>query len=184
MTRCEFLEEIYKESGFLPPHKRRSVMAHFNGLFTGYDSDLDVIDKLGTPQEALKSYLNTSRVTSKIPKPLLIAALLLLSPFILDAAIIVSVLTVVLFLFAAIVLFLIPVLGISLWLDGIEIIFRSIPQAVILADKLWQIGIGFMQFAAGIVILLIVYKLYSKLIPWITGRFCKLHHWIEKKRTK
>lgn len=159
-------------------------MSHFNSLFTGYDSDLDVIEKLGTPQDALRSYLNTSRVTSKIPKPLFIAAVLLLSPFIAYFAIFASVLAAVIFVFAIILLITIPLIGFSFWFNGMEIIFRSIPQAVILADKLWQIGIGLMQFAAGIAILLLVYKLYSKLIPWILGRFSALYHKIEKRRSK
>ena len=110
--------------------------------------------------------------------------MLLLAPFILDASIIVSVLAFVLLVAAILVLFLIPALGISLWIDGMEIIWRSIPLHIILADKLWQIGIGCMQFAAGVVIILLVYKLYSKLIPWILGRFSALYHRIEKRRTK
>lgn len=184
MNKTEFLEIIHRECGFLPGSKRRQITAYFSNLLRDYDNDTDVSLVIGNPEEALRSRLDHKKTKSSIPKPLFIIALLLLAPIALEVAFIVFALLAVFMIFMLILLLIIPLTGILLWLDGIEIIFRSIPQAVILADKLWQIGIGFMQFAAGIVILVLVYKLYSKLIPWILGRFSALYHRIEKRRTK
>ena len=61
MTRTEFLAAIAEEIGFLPPHKRRQVMAHFSSLFTGCDADLDIIEKLGAPEDALREYLTATK---------------------------------------------------------------------------------------------------------------------------
>lgn len=181
MTKTEFLEAIAAETGFMPSHKRRQVMAYFNGVIPS--DEPDVTEKFSTPQEALHKYLNTSRITSKIPRPLFIAALFLLAPFMVNIAMVIAVLVVVLLIFAIALLATIPIFGVSLWLDGVEIIFRSIPQAVILADKLWQLGIGFIYFAAGIAIIVLVSRLYARLIPWILGRLAALYDKI-KRRTK
>ena len=177
MTKSEFMLTLASETSFMTPRERRQVLAYFNHTLP------DTQETQLSPHEELRKYLNKSKVTSKIPQPLFIAALLALSPFILEIAIFVMALVVILSVLAIILLFLIPVSGITLWLDGVQIIFRSISQAVILADKLWQIGIGFVSFAAGAAIMVLVFRLYSKLIPWILGKLSNLYTKI-KERTK
>ncbi len=183
MTRTEFLEVISSECGFLPPHKRRIVMLHFSELVNDCTAD-DVTEKLGTPQNALRKYLNTSKSYSKIPTPLFVAALAILSPIIADIAIFLFMLALVLVVFALVLSAVIPLLGVVLWLDGMDIIISSIPMHVMLADKLCQISMGLMCFGGGIIIMVSAYKLYSKIIPWLLKRFAALYEKIEKRKTR
>lgn len=183
MTRTEFLNVISSECGFLPPHKRRIVMLHFSELVNACAAD-DVTEELGTPQNALRKYLDTSKSYSKIPTPLFVAALAILSPIIADIAIFLFLLAFVLIVFVLALSVVIPLLGVVLWLDGMDIIISSIPMHVMIADKLCQISMGLMCFGGGIIIMILVYKLYTKLIPWLLGRFAVLHERIEKRKTR
>ena len=155
MKKTEFLETIYKESGFLPTAKRRKVMAHFSSMLQSFSADAE-IDSLAAPGDELRKYLNSTTTHSGLPKPLFIAALILLSPFIVTVSLMVFIMVMALSIIAVMLLTVIPILGIALWFDGVNIILSSIPMHIIFADKLWQIAIGFMQFGAGIVILLLV----------------------------
>lgn len=176
MSKTEFLAIIQRETGFLPGHKRRQVVSHFNTLLANTDNIPD------DPEKALRDYLNTTKTTSKIPRPLLLAAVIILSPILISVAAAILILTAALLIIALSVLIILPAIGISLWFDGINIIFKSIPLQVILADKLWQIGFGLMHFAAGIFILALVFLLYSKLIPLILGKAAALHKRITERR--
>ena len=170
MTKFEFMLKLASETSFMPSHEQRQVLAYFGRTLS------DTHETQLLPEEELRKYLNKSKVTSKIPQSLFIAALLVLAPFILEIALFILALATVLTVLAIVLLFIIPVFGITLWLDGMQIIFCSIGQAVILADKLWQIGIGF-----GVLVLL--FRLYSKLIPAIHCGISKLYNKI-KERTK
>lgn len=183
MTKTEFLEVISRECGFLPPYKRRIVMSHFNALLAECDLT-DVTEQQGMPQNALRQYLNTSKTYSKIPVPLFAAALAILSPFIVNLVIVAALLALVLIVFAIALSAIVPVFGIALWLDGMEIIISSLPMKVMLVDKLAQISIGLMYFGGGIIILLLIYKLYSKLAPKLLKCFVALHERLEKRSAK
>ncbi|MDO5397022.1 MAG: hypothetical protein Q4G33_03750 [bacterium] len=183
MKRNEFLKELYRESGFMLPEDRRTAVNYFRDRFVPGDDEEAVCAELGEPGAALKRYLLKKRAGryGRIKKLLMCGAALLASPAVIYAAaavllILLAVIIAVLLIFAAF-----PLAGAELWLSGIDSFIRLMPENAGLADRLCIIGSGLLLSGIGIFIMLGVYKLYRKLIPWIIGELASSYRRIRAR---
>lgn len=181
MTRNEFLNEIYRESGFMLPEDRRKAVSYFRECFACGDDEGEVCAKLGEPRTALKKYLSEGKAGRYIRKPLLYAVTMLASPIIIYAAAVALAILLIVTLAVLLLLAIIPSIGVELWLSGIDSFIRLMPSGANFADRLCIIGVGLLVSAIGIFIMLGVYKLYRRLIPWLIGELASSFRRIKRK---
>jgi uncharacterized membrane protein len=153
MNKEEYISEIKKELGFMPYDDVIKAEEYFRSYFCGTQSDEEVIENLGTPHEAAKKYCaanvkgaNKSASTkSKNYTGWVIAiiAAVFLSPI--WAPILLCVAAIAVGLLVAVI-----VLSFGTWLGGGVTILNGIFQHAALADRLLQLGIGFLMFGVGL----------------------------------
>lgn len=181
MTRNEFLNEIYRESGFMLPEDRRKAINYFREKLAGTDHEETECAGLGEPGDALKRYLSGDTYSDgNIRKYLKYAALLFASPVIIYTSAAAIIILLIIVIAALILLSALPLIGVELWLSGIDSFVRLMPTAVSFADGLCMAGTGFLLSGIGIFIMLGVYKLYKKLIPWLFGELISSYGQIRK----
>lgn len=172
MDRTEYIEAIKNELGFLPENERNRAAEYFDSYFTGAESAEAVISCLGDAGTAAKNYyknLCEPAKTQKFKLPAWTAAALavLVMPAAVGLACALIITLTVLVSAAMIVFAAIIVASISLWFEGIRTIIISLGMHIILADKLLQLGIGFLMFSAGLILTWLIAKWYSKMFPWL-----------------
>lgn len=183
MTRNEFLNEIYTESGFMLPGERRKAVNYFRERFACGKAEADVCETLGEPGAALKRYIAESKKegmgTAK--KLLLYAAALFSAPAAVYVAAIILVFSLLIIVAALALLAAFPLAGAWLWLDGIGSAVDTAVSGAAPADCLCSIGLGLLVSGIGIFIMLGVYKLYKKLIPWLINEIAASYRRIRSK---
>lgn len=183
MTKNEFLNTIYLESGFMLPEQRREVLRYFRECFVPGVEEETICTALGEPKKALKQYLaeGTGFKRGIISRLLIYAAAALAAPAVIFAAAVISIAAVILIALTLILLIVLPLIGFELWLGGFEMFICNMPEYANFADKLCITGLGLFTTAAGIFILLGVYKLYRRLIPWLFSELASSYRRIKRK---
>lgn len=183
MTKNEFLNVIYLESGFMLPESRHETLKYFRELFVPGVNEETVCAELGEPKAALKKYLAEDKAFKRglISRLLIYAAAALASPAFMCGAAVIAISAIIITIFALVLLVLLPFIGIELWLSGFEMFIANMPQGAGFADMLCVTGLGLFTSAAGIFIMLGVYKLYRRLIPWLFGELASSYRRIKRK---
>ncbi len=169
MSKDEFLSEIEKEAGFMLPDKKREVMTHFRSLFPCNASEDAVIEGLGTPAKALRSYLSDNKRTCGkcLPDWAMATMALLASPIaVFGGGAAIMIISIAMIALIAL-LTAMPLAGAAMWIGGIKTVLESVSQHIIFADKLMQIGMGFLSGGIGIFLIFLTYKVYKKVVPRI-----------------
>ena len=183
MTRNEFLNTIYLESGFMLPDDRRETLKYFRARFVAGIDEEAVCAELGDPKTALKRYIANEAsfkrgLSSRI---LTYISAALASPAIIYGAAVIIIALIIITLAAMILLAALPFIGIELWLSGFDSFIRLMPQNAGFADRLCITGLGLFTSAAGIFIMLGVYKLYKRFIPWLFNEILSSYSRIKRK---
>ena len=183
MTKNEFLNTIYLESGFMLPEERREALRYFREHFvSGVDEEM-VCTGLGEPKAALKQYIADGAVIKHgfISRLMMYAAAALASPAFIYGAVVVAISAIIIILFSLVLFVVLPFIGFELWLGGFEMFIGNMPQGSSFADMLCVTGFGLFTSAVGIFILLGVYKLYRRLIPWLFNELASSYRRIKRK---
>ena len=157
MSKEEYIKAIKHELGFLSPYERSCAASYFESYFTGNQDAEDVISCLGDAKTAAGNYYRVLYSSSKekkfkIPSWAAALAAIILFPAALTVGL-AAALIVALLVFAASLLFIgIAAVCTGMWFEGLRIVVTSLGMHIILADKLVQLGLGFLIFAAGIVL--------------------------------
>ena len=170
MSKEEYIKAIKHELGFLSPYERSCAASYFESYFTGNQDAEDVISCLGDAKTAAGNYYRVLYSSSKekkfkIPSWAAALAAIILFPAALTVGL-AAALIVTALVFAASLLFIgIAAVCTGMWFEGLRIVITSLGMHIILADKLILLGLGFLIFAAGIVLTWLVAKWYIKMFP-------------------
>jgi uncharacterized membrane protein len=172
MDKTEYIDEIKKELGFLPEHEIKRAEEYFESYFTGVRDPEDVISCLGDAKTAAKSYyknLCSGSQNKKFNIPFFAAAIAAFfaapGAFMLSftvACLFIVLLCLLLALFAAV-----PAICVFSWIEGAEFVICTLFEPIFPGDKLIQLGIGFFEFGAGLILTWLVAKWYLKMFPWL-----------------
>lgn len=183
MIKDEFLHEVYKETGFMLPDERREATAYFRSKFYGRHDEEKVCEELGAPAEAVRNYLGSNE-SQKRSLPMRIAATAAFTaalPIIIQAAAVVAGIVLFVLVIFAVLMAVLPFVGIGLWLGGIGDVMRNILADLSAADRLCQIGMGLISSGLGIFILLLVVKIYKSFLPWLVYEISSSYRRLKRK---
>lgn len=172
MDKAEYIDEVKKELGFLSEDELKRAEEYFGSYFAGVQSPEAVISCLGDAKTAAKAYYKNlcsgeKPSTFKIPVWAAAIAAFFAAPgaFMLSftgVCLFIVLLCLLLALFAAV-----PAICVFSWIEGAEFVICTLFEPIFPGDKLIQLGIGFFEFGAGLILTWLVAKWYLKMFPWL-----------------
>ncbi len=183
MTKKEFLDKLRDSLGDLKKSERETTLKLYEDYFesAGENNEKKVIKELGTP-EKIASLIKGESNKNVIIKPSIaerysISGLFILLIALLIFPVVISIIGIFigLFIITTVILFSLIVVGIVTLISGVGVfIYGIIGMFSVPFDGLIQMGLGSMLIGVGVLIILLMIKLFVIIIPLIINGFINI----------